>query len=96
MSSMTDGETDRRDEPRTTRPTSESDRARPDLSKVQRLEHEGDIAADYLEELLDIADLDGDLDMDVEGDRAAVSIVRRRPEPARRAATARSSRRSRS
>jgi spoIIIJ-associated protein len=39
------------------------------------LEGEGDIAADYLEELLDIADLDGDLDMDVEGDRAAVSIV---------------------
>jgi spoIIIJ-associated protein len=44
-------------------------------SKVERLENEGDIAADYLEELLDIADLDGDLDMDVEGDRAAVSIV---------------------
>ena len=44
-------------------------------SKVARLENEGDIAADYLEELLDIADLDGDLDMDVEGDRAAVSIV---------------------
>jgi spoIIIJ-associated protein len=43
--------------------------------RVKRLEHEGDIAADYLEELLDIADLDGDLDMDVEGDRAAVSIV---------------------
>ena len=42
---------------------------------VDRLEREGDIAADYLEELLDIADLDGDLDMDVEGDRAAVSIV---------------------
>ena len=40
------------------------------------LEREGDIAADYLEELLDIADLDGDLDMDVEGDRASVSIVR--------------------
>jgi spoIIIJ-associated protein len=39
------------------------------------LEQEGEIAADYLEELLDIADLDGDLDMDVEGDRAAVSIV---------------------
>jgi len=45
------------------------------LSRVERLEQEGDIAADYLEELLDIADLDGDLDMDVEGDRAAVSIV---------------------
>jgi spoIIIJ-associated protein len=44
-------------------------------SRVEQLEHEGDIAADYLEELLDIADLDGDLDMDVEGDRAAVSIV---------------------
>ena len=44
-------------------------------SRVEQLEAEGDIAADYLEELLDIADLDGDLDMDVEGDRAAVSIV---------------------
>lgn len=52
--------------------TAESGAARP--SKVQRLEHEGDIAADYLEELLDIADLDGDLDMDVEGDRASVQI----------------------
>jgi spoIIIJ-associated protein len=41
----------------------------------ERLEHEGDIAADYLEELLEITDLDGDLDMDVEGDRATVSIV---------------------
>ncbi len=43
--------------------------------RVARLEQEGDIAADYLEELLDIADLDGDLDIDVEADRAAVSIV---------------------
>ncbi len=42
---------------------------------LKKLEREGDIAADYLEELLDIADLDGDLDMDVDGDRAAVSIV---------------------
>jgi spoIIIJ-associated protein len=40
-----------------------------------RLEQEGEIAADYLEELLEIVDLDGDLDMDVEGDRATVSIV---------------------
>jgi spoIIIJ-associated protein len=40
-----------------------------------RLERESEIAADYLEELLDIADLDGDIDMDVERDRAAVSIV---------------------
>ncbi|MFF0295608.1 protein jag [Kitasatospora sp. NPDC004615] len=44
-------------------------------SALTRLEREGDIAADYLEGLLDIADLDGDIDMDVEGDRALVSIV---------------------
>ncbi|WP_431035181.1 protein jag [Streptomyces sp. P6-2-1] len=42
---------------------------------LSRLEQEGEIAADYLEGLLDIADLDGDIDMDVEADRAAVSIV---------------------
>lgn len=42
---------------------------------IAHLEHEGDIAADYLEELLDIADLDGDIDLDVEGDRAAVAVV---------------------
>ncbi|MDQ1665066.1 MAG: spoIIIJ-associated protein [Actinomycetota bacterium] len=42
---------------------------------IRALEREGEIAADYLEELLDIADLDGDIDMDVERDRAAVSVV---------------------
>ncbi|MGP9536715.1 R3H domain-containing nucleic acid-binding protein [Brachybacterium sp. AOP43-C2-M15] len=42
--------------------------------RVRRLEEEGDIAADYLEELLDIADLDGDIDIDVDGDRASVEI----------------------
>jgi spoIIIJ-associated protein len=42
---------------------------------VGLLEREGDIAADYLEVLLDIADLDGDIDIDVEADRAAVSII---------------------
>lgn len=36
---------------------------------------EGDIAGDYLERLLDILDLDGDIDLDVEGDRAVVAIV---------------------
>jgi spoIIIJ-associated protein len=46
-----------------------------DENLISRLEQEGDIAADYLEGLLDIADLDGDIDMDVEGDRALVSIV---------------------
>lgn len=39
------------------------------------LEKEGEIAADFLETLLDICDLDGDLDVDIDGDRAAVSIV---------------------
>ena len=39
------------------------------------LDEEGEIAADYIEGLLDIADLDGDIDMDVEGDRAVVSVV---------------------
>ena len=53
--------------------TSEESTAAP--SRIEQLEQEGDIAADYLEELLDIADLDGDLDIDVDGDRAAVSIV---------------------
>ena len=47
----------------------------PSPSRLEQLEVEGDIAADYLEALLDIADLDGDLDMDVDGDRASVSIV---------------------
>ena len=42
---------------------------------IKRLEEEGDIAADYLEELLDIADLDGDIDIDVDHGRAAVAIV---------------------
>ena len=43
--------------------------------KLSLLEQEGEIAADYLEALLDIADFDGDIDMDVENDRATVSIV---------------------
>ncbi|KPC95937.1 single-stranded DNA-binding protein, partial [Streptomyces sp. NRRL F-6602] len=43
--------------------------------ELSHLEQEGEIAADYLEGLLDIADLDGDIDMDVEADRAAVSII---------------------
>ncbi|HEV7935754.1 MAG TPA: R3H domain-containing nucleic acid-binding protein [Actinomadura sp.] len=42
---------------------------------VEALEQEGDIAADYIEGLLDIGDFDGDIDMDVEGERAMVSVV---------------------
>lgn len=44
-------------------------------SELADLEFEGEIAADYIEGLLDVADLDGDIDMDVEGDRAVVSVV---------------------
>jgi spoIIIJ-associated protein len=48
--------------------------AQPRLS-VADLELEGEVAADYIEGLLDVADLDGDIDMDVEGDRAVVQVV---------------------
>ncbi len=47
----------------------------PDEPELADLEQEGEIAADYIEGLLDVADLDGDIDMDVEGDRAVVSVV---------------------
>ena len=45
------------------------------VSTTSLLEREGEVAADFLEQLLDIADLDGDIDVDVDGDRAAVAIV---------------------
>ena len=54
--------------------SAEDDAAKPS-SSADVLENEGEIAADYLEELLDIADLDGDIDTYVEGGRAHVSIV---------------------
>jgi spoIIIJ-associated protein len=41
---------------------------------TSELETEGDIAADYIEELLDIADLDGDIDIDTRGGRAYLSV----------------------
>ena len=43
-------------------------------STVEQLEQEGDVAADYIEELLDIADIDGDLAIDVRGGRAYLSV----------------------
>jgi len=61
----TDEATDAGDE------TAEAPRSR----KESALENEGEIAADYLEELLDIADLDGDIDTYAEGGRAHVSII---------------------
>jgi len=45
------------------------------VDRRRQLEREGEVAADFLETLLDICDLDGDIDVDIEGDRAAVSVV---------------------
>lgn len=45
-----------------------------DNRTVAQLEEEGDIAADYIEELLDICDLDGDIDIDARNGRAYVSV----------------------
>ncbi|WOQ69669.1 R3H domain-containing nucleic acid-binding protein [Microbacterium limosum] len=45
-----------------------------DEPTVAHLEQEGDVAADYIEELLDIADLDGDIELDVRDGRAYVSV----------------------
>ena len=54
-------------------------------TELERLEAEGDIAADYLEELLDIAGIDdGDIELDVENGRALVEIVTDEDEPDRR------------
>jgi spoIIIJ-associated protein len=44
-------------------------------ASIESLEKEGELAADYLEELLDIYDLDGDIDIDVRGGRAYLAIT---------------------
>ena len=48
---------------------------------ASRLEEEGDVAADYLEELLDIADIDGDIDIEVRNGRTYISIVAEEESP---------------
>jgi spoIIIJ-associated protein len=63
------------DEPQIEREVVEPDLAEAESSAESPLEIEAEVAADYLEELLDIADLDGDIDTYIEGDRAHVSIV---------------------
>jgi len=63
------------DEPQTERDDVEPDLAEAESSAESPLDLEAEVAADYLEELLDIADLDGDIDTYIEGDRAHVSIV---------------------
>ena len=49
--------------------------SRSQSTAAERLEEEGDVAADYVEELLDIADLDGDIDIEVRDGRTYVSVI---------------------
>jgi len=53
----------------------ETDTAAEAATDGDLLVREGDIAADYLERFLDIIDYDGDIDLDVENDRAIVAII---------------------
>lgn len=55
-------------------PEEASSRA-PAGTRQSALVREGEVAADFLETLLDICDLDGDIDLDIDGNRAAVAIV---------------------
>jgi spoIIIJ-associated protein len=72
---MTDADTTERQEVEADEENgTESAGARVDDDLEERLVAEGEIAGDYLEELLDLLDFDGDIDLDVEGDRAIVSI----------------------
>lgn len=54
--------------------TEETSELKP-ASSIKDLEEEGDVAADYLEELLDIFDLDGDISIDVRQDRAYIEVT---------------------
>ncbi|WP_280379008.1 protein jag [Nocardia wallacei] len=63
------------DEPATDESEPVADEAAEGVSDAEEaLIEEGEIAGDYLEQLLDVLDFDGDIDLDVEGDRAVVSI----------------------
>src|ERR1041384_4810785 len=55
--------------------TSPADEAKESTVDTGLLVREGDIAGDYIERLLDILDADGDIDLDVEGDRAVVAVI---------------------
>lgn len=55
-------------------PAAQGDQLDRTPSTVAQLEEEGDVAADYIEELLDIADIDGDIELDVRGGRAHVRV----------------------
>ncbi|OZE90089.1 single-stranded DNA-binding protein [Rhodococcoides fascians] len=60
--------------PRSVDDAADSDDGEDDEDDEDYLVEEGEIAGDYLEQLLDVLDFDGDIDLDVEGDRAIVSI----------------------
>jgi len=59
-------------------PTTDTDVESPvetDAPTASQLEEEGDIAADYIEELLDIMDLDGDIEIDARSGRSYLSVT---------------------
>lgn len=58
-----------------TDPATVDDGIEADAPSASQLEEEGDIAADYIEELLDIADLDGDIEIDARAGRAYLSVT---------------------
>ena len=58
----------------TTESALEGASAQGEVPTATQLEEEGEIAADYIEELLDISDLDGDIDIDARGGRAYLSV----------------------
>lgn len=58
----------------TEQPAAETDVPESPVPSATQLEEEGEIAADYIEELLDITDLDGDIEIDTRGGRAYVSV----------------------
>ena len=68
-------DTDEADEADEADEDEDEDDEEPAKSGDDPLVREGDVAGDYLERLLDILDVDGDIDLDVEGDRASVAIV---------------------
>ncbi len=56
-------------------PELETDLSEDAVPTASQLEEEGDVAADYIEELLDITDLDGDIEIDARGGRAYLSVT---------------------
>lgn len=70
MSDVTDIQT-----PDLETPDLENDAPEEAAPSASQLEEEGDVAADYIEELLDITDLDGDIEIDARGGRAYLSVT---------------------